>query len=122
MEPARAVKEYKEEVAKLKTQVGEYAKKVGELTLEKDWAMGKLNSLDSSYKKELIDNSVDKTLSVVKQCKLLGYNRTNLYYAPMVNPVKQSIKDEIVKIFAPQEYFFLAVRARYTMLRLSKSS
>ena len=53
MEPAKAVKEYKEEVAKLKIEVGEYAKKVGQLTLEKDWAVGKLQSLDSSYKKEL---------------------------------------------------------------------
>jgi len=40
MEPAKAVKEYKDEVAKLKVQVGEYAKKVGQLTLEKDWAVG----------------------------------------------------------------------------------
>ena len=45
MEPAKAVKEYKDEVAKLKIEVGEYAKKVGQLTLEKDWAVGKLKSL-----------------------------------------------------------------------------
>ena len=36
MEPAKAVQEYKDEVANLKVKVGEYAKKVGELTLEKD--------------------------------------------------------------------------------------
>ena len=41
MEPAKAVKEYKDEVAKLKVEVGEYAKKVGQLTLEKEWAVGK---------------------------------------------------------------------------------
>jgi putative transposase len=99
MEPAKAVKEYKEEVAKLKVQVGEYAKKVGELTLENDWAVGKLKSLDSSYKKELIDKSDIKIISVVKQCKLIDYNRSNLFYIPIVNPVKQSIKDEIVNIF-----------------------
>ena len=40
MEPAKAVKEYKDEVAKLKVEVGEYAKKVGQLTLEKEWAVG----------------------------------------------------------------------------------
>jgi len=99
MEPAKAVKEYKDEVAKLKVQVGQYAKKVGELTLENEWAVGKLKSLGSSYKKELIDKSKDKTISVVKQCKILNYNRSNLFYIPMVNPVKQSIKDEIVNIF-----------------------
>ncbi|MDQ7060090.1 MAG: transposase [Sulfurimonas sp.] len=41
MEPSKAVKEYKEENAKLQLEVGEYAKKVGQLTLEKDWAVGK---------------------------------------------------------------------------------
>ena len=71
MEPAKAVKEYKEELVVLKIKVDEYAKKVGELTLEKDWAVGKLKSLDSSYKKELIDKSEDKIISVVKQCKKL---------------------------------------------------
>ena len=99
MEPAKAVKEYKDEVAKLKVQVGEYAKKVGQLTLEKDWAVGKLQSLDSSYKKELIDRGNDKVLSVVKQCNIIDYNRSNLFYAPMVNPAKDAIKKHIEKIF-----------------------
>jgi putative transposase len=99
MEPAKAVQEYKDEVANLKVKVDQYAKKVGELTLEKDWAVGKLKSLDSSYKKELIDKSDDKTISVVKQCKLIQFNRSNLFYAPKLNPIKQSIKNEISKIF-----------------------
>ena len=99
MEPAKAVKEYKDEVAKLKVQVGEYAKKVGQLTLEKDWAVGKLQSLDSSYKKELIDRGNDKVLSVVKQCNIIDYNRSNLFYAPMVNPAKDAIKKHIEKVF-----------------------
>ena len=99
MEPAKAVKEYKDEVAKLKVKVGEYAKKVGELTLEKDWAVGKLNSLDSSYKKELIDRDENKRLSVVKQCNLINYSRSNLFYAPMINPAKNAIKKHIEKVF-----------------------
>jgi putative transposase len=99
MEPAKAVQEYKTTIADLEIKVGQYAKKVGELTLENEWAVGKLRSLDSSLKKELVDKTEDKTISVVKQCKLLEYNRSNLFYIPMVNPVKQSIKDEIVKIF-----------------------
>ncbi len=99
MEPAKAVKEYKDEVAKLKIEVGEYAKKVGQLTLEKDWAVGKLKSLDSSYKKELIDRTEDKLLSVVKQCNLIGYTRSNLFYTPMINATKNAIKDHIEKVF-----------------------
>jgi len=99
MEPAKAVKEYKDEVAKLKVELGEYAKKVGQLTLEKDWAVGKLKSLDSSYKKELIDRDDEKILSVLNQCSLIDYNRSNLYYAPIVNPHKDAIKTHIEKVF-----------------------
>ncbi len=99
MEPAKAVKEYKEENIKLQAKLDEYAKVVGQLTVENEWAVGKLKSLDSSYKKELVDKTDSKIISVVKQCKLLNYNRSNLFYVPMVNPIKQDIKNEIVKIF-----------------------
>ena len=99
MEPAKAVKEYKEENAKLQAKLDEYAKTVGRLTVEKDWAVGKLKSLDSSYKKELIDRDEDKVLSVVKQCELINYNRSNLFYEPMVNPAKEAIKEHIEKVF-----------------------
>ena len=99
MEPAKAVKEYKEENAKLQAKLDEYAKTVGKLTVEKEWAVGKLKSLDSSYKKELIDRGDDKILSVSAQCNLIGYNRSNLFYAPVVNPTKIAIKEHIVKVF-----------------------
>ena len=99
MEPAKAVKEYKEENAKLQAKIDEYAKTVGKMTVEYNWMQGKLESLDLSEKKKIIDKSEHKTISVSKQCKLLGYNRSNLFYIPMVNPIKQTIKDEIVKIF-----------------------
>ncbi len=75
MEPAKAVKEYKEENIKLQAKLDEYAKVVGQLTVENEWAVGKLKSLDSSYKKELADKTDSKIISVVKQCKLLNYNR-----------------------------------------------
>jgi len=100
MEPAKAVKEYKEEVAKLRIEVGEYAKKVGQLTLEKDWAVGKLKDLDSSSKLEMVDESESKVLSVVKQCNLLSLSRSNFYYTPVINEHKLSIKEEIKNIFA----------------------
>jgi len=90
MEPAKAVKEYKDEVAKLKIEVGEYAKKVGQLTLEKDWAVGKLKDLDSSSKLEMVDESESKVLSVVKQCNLLSLSRSNFYYTPVINEHKLS--------------------------------
>jgi putative transposase len=99
MEPAKAVKEYKEENVKLQIKLDEYAKTVGRLTVEKDWAVGKLRSLDLASKKKLIDKSGHKTISVVKQCKLIDISRGNLFYKPNVNQVKKTIKDEIVNIF-----------------------
>ena len=99
MEPSKAIKEYKEACTKLEIEVGEYAKKVGQLTLEKDWAVGKLKGLDSSKKLEMVDESELKILSVVKQCELLDLNRSNLYYKPVVNEYKLAIKEEIKSIF-----------------------
>ena len=99
MEPSKAIKEYKEENAKLVKEVGEYAKKVGQLTLEKDWAVGKLKDLGSSEKLKMIDESKSKIISLVKQCALLNINRSSLYYEPVVNEKKLAIKEEIKAIF-----------------------
>jgi putative transposase len=99
MEPAKAVKEYKNEIDSKDIEIEELQKQLGKSVIEKEWLAKKLSSLDSSLKKELIDNSSERTISVAMQCKLLEYNRSNLFYIPMVNPVKQSVKDEIVKIF-----------------------
>ena len=99
MEPSKVIQEYKNEITILKAKNDEYAKTVGQLTVEYNWMQGKLKSLDLSDKKSIIDKSEHKTISVVKQCKLLDYNRGNLFYIPMVNPVKQDIKNEIVNIF-----------------------
>ena len=42
MEPSKAVKEYKEQIKELEKKVDKYAKTVGKLTVERDWAVGKL--------------------------------------------------------------------------------
>jgi len=99
MEPSKAIKEYKEANTKLQVEVGEYAKKVGQLTLEKDWLMGKLKDLGLSKKLEMVDESKSKVMSVVKQCELLHLGRSNIYYAPVVNEHKLAIKEEIKSIF-----------------------
>jgi len=39
MEPSRAVKEYKEEIEQLKAKNDEYAKTLGRVTVERDWAV-----------------------------------------------------------------------------------
>jgi len=73
------VKEYKEEIETLKNDKDELAKKVGNLTIEKDFFEGKLVSLVSSNKrKNLLDTELK--LSLNKQCKLLHVNKSSLYY------------------------------------------
>ena len=48
------VKEYKEEIEKLKKEKDATSKKLGEVIIERDWAVGKLKSLDLSTKRRLI--------------------------------------------------------------------
>lgn len=98
MEPSKAIKEYKDENLKLQDELDEYAKALGKITIERDWAVGKLKSLDLSNKKALVESKL-KTISISRQCELISLNRTNLYYTPIANPVKDAIKDEIVNIF-----------------------
>jgi len=40
MEPSKAVKEYKEQIKDLEKKVDKYAKAVGKLTVERNWAVG----------------------------------------------------------------------------------
>ena len=56
MEPARAIKEYKDEIGLLKTKIDEYAKIVGKITVERDWVVGKLKDLDLSSKRLLVES------------------------------------------------------------------
>ena len=48
MEPARAVKEYKNQIKELEVKNDEYAKIVGKLTVERDWLSKKVRSLGLS--------------------------------------------------------------------------
>lgn len=76
------VKEYKEEIEELKSSNDNLAKKVGNLTIEKDFLEGKLESLVSSKtRRDLVDT--EHKLSINKQCKLLNISKSSLYYEPV---------------------------------------
>jgi len=73
------VKEYKEEIETLQKTNDTLAKKVGNLTIERDFLEGKLVSLASSKeRKALLDVKLE--LSLNKQCKLLHVAKSSLYY------------------------------------------
>ncbi len=80
MEPSKAIKEYKVEIDELKAKNDEYAKTVGQLTVENNWMSGKLKSLDSKSKQAIVESKLD--ISISSQCHLIGLNRNNLYLFP----------------------------------------
>jgi len=82
-ESAKAVSEFKDQIDGLKTQNDELAKALGKATVERDWAVGKLGSLDISNKKSLVDSKL-KTLSKARQCELLQISRSVVYYKAKV--------------------------------------
>ena len=54
MEPSKCVAEYKQAAKELNQQVSDYAKKVGELTMEKEFLEGKLRSFALSGRKPML--------------------------------------------------------------------
>ncbi len=80
-EPARAVKEYKEEIKLKEAEIEELQKALGKTTIERYWAVKKLKSLGSSNKRALVEPKLT-TLSMTRQCELLGIHRSSLYYRP----------------------------------------
>ncbi|CAA6799149.1 MAG: Mobile element protein [uncultured Sulfurovum sp.] len=96
------VKEYKEEIEILKKDKDELAKKVGNLTIEKDFLEGKLVSLVSSKeRKTLLDTKL--RISLNKQCELLKVNKSSLYYKaknPFSTSKEISLLDTINNIYS----------------------
>ena len=80
-EPSKMAAEYKKEIEELQVQNDQLAKTLGRTTIERDWAVGKLEGLDLSNKKDLVDSKL-LNLSMTRQSELLKFNRTSLYYKP----------------------------------------
>ena len=76
-----ATKAYKDEIDSLTEENDALAKRLGKTTIELDWAVGKLKSLDLSNKKGLVDSKLNE-ISVARQCELMELNRSSLYYEP----------------------------------------
>jgi len=81
------VKEYKEKITELETEGDQLAKKLGKVIIERDWAVGKLESLDLSTKKAMLDRKegnqaaqIKNILSLNNQLTLLNMSKTAVYY------------------------------------------
>lgn len=98
MEPAKAVKEYKQELVAAQEENDMLTKIVGKMTVEKEWLEKKLKSLGLSDKRQLIEPELEN-ITVSQQCELLSLNRSSFYYSAKVNQKKKDIKAEISKVF-----------------------
>lgn len=87
------VKEYKDQIESLQKTNDDLAKKVGTLTIEKDFLEGKLVSLASSKaRKNLVD--VKLNISLNRQCQLLHVSKSVLYH----KPIKPFSSDSDIKL------------------------
>ena len=79
----------REKLAEERKEKAEYAKKVGQLTMQVDWLKKNLKKLsDLTTRVNLVRNlSTTKELPVSTGAKLLGINRTSVYYGGL--PVSQ---------------------------------
>jgi putative transposase len=83
-----AVSEFKEEIANQEKEVNELHRQLGKRTAELEWASKKLKSLDCDTKRSLI-RSEQKGISILRQCELFGFNRSNYYYKESKGPVNK---------------------------------
>jgi putative transposase len=81
-ESDKSKKDKESELKKLQEENDALAKALGKTTIERDWAVGKLVSLDLSEKRKLV-NSKLKEISMTRQIKLLGMSRATFYYKPV---------------------------------------
>lgn len=81
-EPAKALQEYKDQIQSKEQEIEELQKQLGKSVAEKEWLAKKLEGLDLSNKKALVE-SKPETISITRQCELLGISRSAYYYKPI---------------------------------------
>lgn len=100
-----AVADIKTTVDTQKKEIDELHRQLGKRTAELEWAAKKLKSLDFNKKKELIKSEHD-TISILKQCELLSFNRSTYYYQDsQPSPNKMSILRQIDSIYTETPFF-----------------
>lgn len=101
------VKEYKDEIVLLQKSNDELAKKVGNLTIEKDFLQGKLkSSVSFNDRKKLLETGL--TLSINRQLKLLSISKSSIYYKPIIpfsSNGDQKLLDTIDRIYTKHPYY-----------------
>ncbi len=98
MEPAKVVTEYKAQLSAKDEEIEELHKALGKSTIEKDWAVKKLKSLDYKTKRLLIKSELN--ISLQGQCNMLDISRSSYYYQPKpMNDSNLKILNSIDEIY-----------------------
>jgi len=88
----------------IENREAELCRQIGQLKEELDWLKKNLH-LSSDDKKKLLD-SEHKTISLRRQCELLGLNRRNVYYRSREeDPVKHKLLRLIDEIYTRSPYY-----------------
>ena len=100
-----SVSEFREQLKSKDAKINELHRQLGKRTSELEWAEKKLQSLDYETKSSLIESKQSK-LSVAKQCALLRFNRSNVYYVAIEDPYqKASLLREIDNIYTEIPFY-----------------
>ena len=108
------VKEYKEKIKRLEREHNQLAKKVGTLTIERDWLAGKLCSLDLSTKKRLASEgnvqaaSQHSLPSLNRRLELMKISKTAWYYRhadPFSSEEDIRLLNTIDRIYTKHPYY-----------------
>ena len=91
------------------------AQKLGKVIIERDWAVGKLGSLDLLTKKTLLDRSEDNQATEIKnmpslnnQIKMLNISKSTIYYESVhrfSRPSEIQLLNTIDKIYTKFPYY-----------------
>ncbi len=108
------VKEYKEKITRLEREHTQLAKKVGILTIERDWLAGKLCSLDLSTRKRLTGEgdvqaaAKQQIPSLNRRLEMMKISKTAWYYEavePFCSEEDRRLLDTIDRIYTKHPYY-----------------
>ena len=100
-----AVAGIKNTVIEQEKKIDELHRQLGKRTAELEWASKKLKSLDFKTKSILIKSGLD-SISILKKCALLDFNRSSYYYQEsQPSQKKMSLLREIDTIYTEIPFF-----------------
>lgn len=83
--------------------IDELYKQIGQLKVELDWLKKNLGS-SVRAKVQLIE-SAQESISVVRQCELLGISQSSYYYKPRINEFDLELMAKIDEIYTRRPFF-----------------